>query len=217
MKRLLFTMFFWSALLACHGGLAADPVSPPPPGDKQGDEEVSKPRKFAVGPTAINVISMPSGLKTLNIHFRWSLFPDSRIEVRLVPGTEDKSAAVAPTYFHEHLKGKVQDNLFDCLDHADDGGKVHSFTKDKIVYTMIGRRNSAGNQGVHVSIASETPKKSDKPAAVFLQMDTWAIDKDTLSLDLPRDEFAQPGTLFVWFFRGSKVVWEEQVKWPGYK
>jgi hypothetical protein len=217
MKRLLFTAFFWSAMLACRGGFAAEPVSPPPPDGNQAVEDVSKPRKFAVGPTAIDVMPMPGGPKTLNIHFRWSLYPDARIEVRLVPGTEDKAAKVAPIYFHELLKGKVQDDLFDCLDHPDNGGKTHSFTKDKIVYTMIGRRNSAGNQGVHVSISSETPKKTDQPAAVYLQMDTWAIDKDTLALDLPRDEFAQPGTLFVWFFRGSKVVWEEQVKWPGYR
>jgi hypothetical protein len=36
-------------------------------------------------------------------------------------------------------------------------------------------------------------------------------------LDLARDEFAKSGTLFVWFFRGDQVVWEEQIRWPGYK
>ena len=55
------------------------------------------------------------------------------------------------------------------------------------------------------------------PAAAYLQLDTWAVDQETLSLDLARDEFAKPGTLFVWFFRGDQVVWEEQIRWPGYK
>jgi hypothetical protein len=179
--------------------------------------ENSAVRKTIVGPTAIEIIPKPGGQKTLNIRFRWSLYPDARIEVRLVPGAEDKKAGVAPIYFHEHLKGKVRDDLFDCLDHPDNGGRVHSFTKDKIVYKMIGGQNSSGNQGVHVFVASETPKKDEQPAAIYLQLDTWAVDKETLSLDLARDEFAQPGTLYVWFFRGNKVVWEDQVRWPGYK
>ena len=165
----------------------------------------------------MEIVPVPSGMKTLTIHFRWSLFPDSSIEVRLVPASEAKGGKFAPIYFHEHLKGKVQENLFDCLDHADNGGKTHSFTKETFVYTMIGRRNSLGNQGVHVTVAREEPKKSDTPAAAYLQLDTWAVDTKTLSLDLPRDEFAQPGTLIVWFFRGDKEVWHEQIRWPGYK
>jgi hypothetical protein len=163
------------------------------------------------------IVSEPSGRKSLTIHFPWSIYPESSIEVRLVPGSETKDNEVAPVYFHEHLKGKVRDDFYDCLDHADNGGKTHSFTKDKLVYTMIGRRNSLGNQGVYVQVASETPKKSDAPAAAFFQLDTWAVDKKTLSLDLARDEFTAPGTLVVWFFRGDKTVWQEEVRWDGYK
>jgi hypothetical protein len=193
---------------------AADQAAEP---DSSVDAETPQPQKIGARPTSIAVLSEPGGAKTLNIHFRWSIFPDASIEVRLVPGPEAKGVQVAPVYYHEYLKGKVRDELFDCLDHPDRGGTTHSFSKDKIVYKMIGRRNSLGNQGVHVQVSSETPKKSDQPAAAFLQLDTWALDNDTLSLDLARDEFAAPGTLFVWFFRGDKAVWEEQIRWPGYK
>ena len=106
---------------------------------------------------------------------------------------------------------------------------------------MIGRRNSLGNQGVHVQVHAEdsdTPKSPSKPpppghvqavliwtiesldpnpAAAYLQLDTWAVDQDTLSLDIARDEFAKSGTLFIWFFRGNQAVWQEQIRWPGYK
>ena len=181
------------------------------------DADVATPRKTTTGPTAINILPEPSGLKALNIHFRWSLFTDSRIEVRLVPSADDNAIAASPIYFHEYLKGKVQEDFFDCLDHPDNGGKTHSFTKDKTVYKMIGSQNRLGNQAVHVYVSRETPKKSDQPAAVYLQLDRWAVDKETLSLELARDEFIKPGMLFVWFFRGNKVVWEEQVRWPGYK
>ncbi len=57
----------------------------------------------------------------------------------------------------------------------------------------------------------------ENPAAAYLQLDTWAVDQETLSLDLARDEFTKSGKLFVWFFRGGQVVWEEHIRWPGYK
>jgi hypothetical protein len=189
-------------------------------------------RMISVRPTSIAVLAAPDGRKTLNIHFLWSLITDPSVEVRLVPEAEAKGPglsrpapfpavegkiAVAPIYFHDQLKGRVREELYHCLDQADHGGKTYSFTKDKIVYNMIGSRNSLGRQGVHVKVSNETPTKSDMPAAVFLQLDTWAVDKDTLSLELARDQFAEPGTLFVWFFRGDKVLWEEQIRWPGYK
>jgi hypothetical protein len=132
--------------------------------------------------------------------------------------------------------------LYACLDHSGEGGRDYTFTKDKVVYKMIGRRNSLGNQGVHVLVQTEdsgTRKRSlpkpppgahaqatprleategpdPNPGAVYLQLDTWAVDPETLSLELARDEFANAGTLFVWFFRGDRAVWQEQIRWPGY-
>jgi len=162
-----------------------------------------------------------------------------------VPGTPNlKGLTVSPINFSEFLKGTVRDDLYTCLDHPSEGGRVHSFTKEKITYTMIGRRNSLGNQGVHVHVYTEdsdglqqkSPKalppgarvkarpqlgdsddQSAYPAAAYLQLDTWAVNQETLSLDLARDEFVQSGTFFVWFFRGDRVVWQEQIRWPGYK
>ena len=95
--------------------------------------------------------------------------------------------------------------------------KSYSFTVEKIVYNMIGRQNTIGNQGVHVQVYKQDTDPAKDPAAAFLQLDTFAVDKDTLCLDLPRDEFAHAGTLFVWFFRGDDNVWAEQLPWPGYK
>jgi len=175
------------------------------------------PHKTGARPTSMAVTAGPGGLKMLTIHFRWSLFPKASIEVRLVPGPELKGVTVAPIYFSEHLKDTVRDALYTCLDHPSEGGGTHSFTKDKVVYKMIGRRNSLGNQGVHVQAHREDSDVPEaNPAAAYLQLDTWAVDKETLSLDLARDEFARSGTLFVWFFRGNEVVWEEQIRWPGY-
>ena len=56
--------------------------------------------------------------------------------------------------------------MYECLDHPGEGGRTYSFTKDKIVYKMIGRRNSLGNQGVHVHVLpedSDTRRSPPKP------------------------------------------------------
>ena len=68
-------------------------------------------------PTSMAIIPEPGGLKTLTIHFRWSLFPNASVEVRLVPGPEPKGVTVTPIYFSEHLKGTVREALYACLDH----------------------------------------------------------------------------------------------------
>ncbi len=231
---------------------AADQAPTDPNADADADKadsdkaDADKPKRPKMGarPTSMAIIPERGGLKTLTIHFRWSLFPNSTIEVRLVPGPQRKGATATPIYFFEQLKGTVQEALYTCLDHPGEGGRTHSFTKDKIVYKMIGRRNSLGKQGVHVHVHPEDIDTSQRsppkplppgarvqahphsqdmdspdpnPAAAYLQLDTWAVDQDTLSLDLARDEFTQSGTLFVWFFRGKQVVWEEQIRWPGYK
>ena len=183
----------------------ADPIRPTPTSpnrERQGSR-----------PTSMDIIPEPGGLKTLTIHFRWSLYPNSSIEVRLVPGPPNpKGVTASPIYFSEQLKGTVHEALYTCLDHPGEGGRTHSFTKDKIVYKMIGRRNSLGNQGVHVQVHPEdsdtlqrSPPKplppgarvqahphlledindpDPNPAAAYLQLDTWAVDQGTLSLDL---------------------------------
>jgi hypothetical protein len=232
------------------------PTAPKSQEDAPSAEDVaSKPRKKGARPTSIDITPLPSGQKTLTIHFRWSLYPNSSIEVRLVPSvivppTKDKegeakdkgevakgkdgatkgkevaakdtentldSMEVAPVYFFEHLKGTVREALFRCTDHAGENSGTYSFTKEKTIYKLIGRRNSLNNQAVHVKVCNEDGDPEKNPAAAYLQLDTWAVDRETISLDLARDEFAMPGTLYVWFFRGDAVVWEEQVRWPGYR
>ncbi len=201
---------------------SGDKVQQPPAADQAPDEpkadsdkadaDQPKPRKTGSRPTSMAIIPDPGGLKTLTIHFRWSLYPNASIEVRLVPGPHPKGGTVSPIYFPKLLKGKVQDALYTCLDHPGEGGRTHSFTKDKMVYKMIGRRNSLGNQGVHVHVHPEdmdtqhhSPPKAlppgarvqthrnslddietpdPNPAAAYLQLDTWAVDQGDVVVGL---------------------------------
>ena len=119
------------------------------------DSDKPEPPKTGSRPTSMIIIPERNGLKTLNIHFRWSIYPNASIEVRLVPGVIRKGATVSPVYFLKQLKGKVQEALFTCLDHPGDGGRTYSFTKDKLSYTMVGCRNSLGSQGAYVKVQAE--------------------------------------------------------------
>jgi hypothetical protein len=124
---------------------------------------------------------------------------------------------VVPVNFvGEHFKGKVQERVYKCLDGAGDLAVTDSFTKDKMVYKIIGERNSLGHPSVHVLPYNEGGAPADRPDSVFLQLDTWAVNDRLLSLDMPREVFGKRGTLFVWFFRGDRLLWEEKVDWPGY-
>ena len=148
------------------------------------------------------------GQQTLMIDYRWKLHPDASVEVRLLPA-DAGAATVSPLYFvSEYLKGDVSRKVFHCLDAADTREAVESFTEDKIDFQVIGLRNSLGRPAVLV-LARDVPPPShgkqskpvESPKAVFVLLDCLALGDHSLSLDLPRDRFAQAGLLHVWFLR----------------
>jgi hypothetical protein len=171
----------------------------------------------------VSIVRGRGGQQTLVIDYRWKLHRDASVEVQLVPA-EARSPAVAPLYFaSEYFKRDVSRKVFHCLDAADMREAVDSFTQDKIDFEIIGRRNWLGRAAV-VVLARDTPepahgkevKTVDSPRAAFLMLECWALGDQSLGLDLPRDRFAPPGTLHVWFLRSNRVLWEETVAWPGY-
>ena len=63
------------------------------------DAETPKRRKRGRGRPPMEITSDTSGLKTLTIHFRWKLYPDASIEMRLVSEPIPQGAKVTPIYF----------------------------------------------------------------------------------------------------------------------
>lgn len=177
-----------------------------------------KPPKIKVEPIEIAVIAEQGRRKTLSIDYRWKIHEKASVEVRLVPAERvaQGATAVPVCFVGENVKGKVTEQIFKCLDHAGDRMTTESFTKHRMIYKIIGDRNSLGRPAVYVLPYHETGTVADRPCAVFLQLDCWAVNDHLLALDLPREAFASPGVLFVWFLRDDKVVWEDKVDWPGY-
>ncbi len=212
------SLLAWTPWAACW---AAEPAAPA--ADSQPDQppvvrhKTRKPPAIKVQPILVTVLSERGGRKTLAIDYRWSVYDKASVEVRLVPAARAaKGAIVVPVFFvGEQFHGKVVDQVYRCLDKSADLGTTYSFTKDKMVYQIVGQRNSLGRPSVYVLPYDEGGTPDQRPGAVFLQLDTWAVNDHLLSLDLPRDVFRQPGTLFVWFLRGEKLLWEQRVDWPG--
>lgn len=175
-------------------------------------------RKLVIKPTLVAVVPQRGGQLGLTVHYRWKLHDNASVEVRLVPGQRAQGTSVVPVSFQsEFCRGPVQLKVYRCLDHAATIETTESFTKDKMVYQIIGRQNSLGRPAVHVLPYNEGGTPAERPGAVFLQLDCWAINDHVLNFDLPRDVFAKSGKLFIWFMRSDRVVWEETIDWPGYK
>ncbi len=207
-------------LTPCLGCLVALACAAPP------DEPASPdaPAKKANPTSFVSLLRERSGQQTVMIHYRWKLHSDASVEVRLAPA-DAASAAVAPLYFvGEYFKGDVSRKVFHCLDAADHRETADSFSKDKIDFQILGQQNSLGRPAILVLPCQQVENahgkeagSPDSPKAVFLLLDSWALDDETLNLDLPRQRFADPGLLHVWFLRSNRALWEETVPWPGYR
>jgi hypothetical protein len=174
--------------------------------------------KLKVGPSSIAVIDESGRRQTLSIHYRWRVHANASVEVRLIPGESRKGVSVVPVYFRsEYFTPAVSQKVYHCLDRAADAAPEESFSKDKMTFKIVGARNSLGNPAVYVLPYNEGGNPADRPGAVFLELASWAVNDSILSLDLPHDVFTKSGTLVVWFLRGSQIVWEEKVPWPGYR
>ena len=189
-----------------EGGVAPPPVVPP-----------RKTVRIEAAPGYIDVISDRGGHHTLVINYRWRLHPRASVEVRMIPAERAAGGArVVPVFFvSEQLKGEVEKKVHRSAERGNEVATTESFTKDKMVYKITGERNSLGRTAVSVLPYNEEETPADRPGAVFLQLDDWGLTDDLLYLDMPHEAFAAPGTMFVWFLRGERLIWEAKVPWPG--
>jgi hypothetical protein len=164
----------------------------------------------------VSVVKEHAGQQTLLVRYLWKVHAQASIEVKMVPSDAAQGTSLSPQYFvADYFKGPLAEKINRCLDRAGDQGITDAFTKDKTEFKIIAQKNSLGRPAVLVIPSSEGVSPEKRPAAVFPLLDSWAVNDRLLALDLPRDGFAKPGKLSVWFLRGDKVLWEEQIAWPG--
>lgn len=189
-----------------------------------GSAAAQVPRRVAPatrGPKAMSYVSLVKsrgGDRALVISYPWKVHRRASVEIRLVTGKDPGPSGVRPLLFvKEHMKGEGAVAVFRCQDNASGAGMREPLTEKEIKLEIVGRRNSLGRQSVYVlhELAATDPVPGT--AAVYCLLPAWAINKRLLYLDLPRDDFAQPGKMHVWFLRQDKVLWSETVDWPGYE
>lgn len=161
----------------------------------------------------------------LLIAYPWKVHRRPSVEIRLVAGKDADAGAVRPLFFlSEYMKGEVTVAVYRCQDEAAGAPVRESLTEKEVEFEILGRRNSLAKPSVCVvhRFAADEPDggtTADEPdggtAAVFCLLPAWAIDKRLLRLDLPRQDFAKPGKMHVWFLREGTIVWKETLDWPG--
>ena len=162
------------------------------------------------------IVQKGAGRQVLSIAYPWTIHPQASIEVRLTK--RDSTAIVTPICFlAEQFKDDTRSKVYNCLEAAEQRESTDSFVKDNVTYRIIARRNSLGRPAALVIPEEKGEAKGDgkhasepgPPRAVFLLLDSWAINDHLLNFDLPRDTFSQPGLLHVWFMRGGQAMWRK--------
>jgi hypothetical protein len=198
----------WTILLLSQ---AVGPAAAQPPGNLgPGIRRPNVTRGVSLG-------RRPSGEPFLAIHYPWKVHAQPSVEVRLVTGEDPDPSGIRPLFFiKEFMKGEVSVKIYRAEDEAAGAGAKLPLKEKEIDFEILGRRNSLGKPAV--CVARRVPGDDPAPGTgvVFCRLPSWSVNKRLLWLDLPREYFAEPGKIHVWFLRADKVLWAEQVDWPGY-
>jgi hypothetical protein len=174
----------------------------------------------ARGPKAmscVSLLSQPDGDRALVLSYPWDLHRRPSVEVRLVTGKDPGPAVVRPLLFvGNYMKGKVAADVYHCEDKAAGAPVRQSSAVKGLQFEILGSRNRLERPSVCVIHRFADDQPAPGTTAVFSQLPAWAINRRLLQLDLPREDFTQPGRLYVWFLRDDTILWAETLDWPGY-
>jgi hypothetical protein len=184
----------------------------------QAAENLSAGPPKSAAPAHASVVKQPDGKLTVMIRYPWEVHLRPSIEVRLVSDTTKPQTAEPPLKFLKtRMKAGLPDQIYYSLDRFLGVSIDKTIQVDGIDFEVVGRRNFLEKPTVCViSRPRDYADPSTIAEAAFPFLQCWQIDKGLLSLELPKDAFAQSGTLQIWFLRDDTVLWKESVAWPGY-
>jgi hypothetical protein len=120
------------------------------------------------------------------------------------------------------MKGEITSAVYDIRDKAAETAVKKSLKIRGRECEILGDRNALGKPAATIVFAERARSAADRetapdwPArAVFFPLDAWAVDRNTLRLELPAADFAQPGRIRVWFYREGNLLWWKTLAWPG--
>ena len=152
----------------------------------------------------------------LLIDYPWKAHQRPSVELRRMTKTDKTDFQIRPLFFtSEYFKGEMTDSVYRCQDAAAGVPLIRSREEKGVVFDILGRRNKLGRPSVCVVRPTPPKEPATGTAAVFCLLEPWSLGKQLLHLEPPSPWFDSPGTLYVWMLRDEKIVWQQQIAWPG--
>ena len=175
-------------------------------------------KETADPPAAVKVVvdKTKTGENVLVVQYPWQIHAKASIEVRLITDQKDFDARVRPLRFATiRFEPDAERRVFSTFDEALARPSEWKADAGGLKWEVIGHANHLGRAAVWFV---NTPEKGGSlvgTTAAFHPLDAWAISDRLLMLDLPRGRFSQPGKMYIWFLRGDRILWQEELIWPG--
>jgi hypothetical protein len=172
-------------------------------------------------PSAAKCVSLErsaAGENVLLVDYPWRKHEKPSIEVRLITEKSAYAARAKPQRLAEMpIDEKMQRRIYTAFDTAIDRPSTGKFEIGGMKWDIYARSNHLGQGALWFVNTPEAKDDKSGAAAVFFPPDPWAVNDRVLLLDLPRETFYKPGKLHVWFLRCDRIVWQEEIDWPGQK
>jgi len=187
-----------------------------PAGPAEGQPAEKTPAPESTEVSYARVVRPYTGSPVLVIDYPWVIHARPSIEVQLLSdGDTDLSGRKPLCFVDAYMKGQLLLDVHSTRDRGERLAFIMKTTERGIDLEINGRRNSLSRPAVWIDCHVKTADEKTETRSVFCLLDSWAVDRRTLYLDLPAKHYSQPGKLRVWFLREKDTVWMQTVAWPG--
>jgi hypothetical protein len=185
------------------------------PAESQPAEKTPAPKSTEA--SYARVVRPYTGSPVLVIEYPWNIHASPSVEVQLLSDGDTDLLGSKPLCFVDaYMKGQLLLDVHSTRDRGERLAFTMKTTERGTDLEINGRRNSLSRPAVWIDCHLKTPDlMKTETRSVFCLLDSWAVDRRTLYLDLPAKYYAQPGKLRVWFLREKDTVWIQTVAWPG--
>jgi len=160
----------------------------------------------------------PTGKPLLAIHFPWRFYSRPSIEIRWLADDEPDTTEIRPLQFvGGMMKGEVTSEVYAGRERAWENPVKKTMKVHDREFDILGSRNLLSKPAVTVVFPARATGPDRAARAVFFLLESWALDGHTLWLELPREQFSQPGRIRIWFYRDGTILWWKTLAWPGAK
>ncbi len=172
-------------------------------------------------PAHLSIMRQPDGDPILVVKYPWRQHRHASLEMRLLEDDHRDPSVWKPIFFvGNFLNDEALKAIYYCQDAANNLPAKATFTKgtekEKVDFEVAGRRNFLDRPAVVTACESKLEGPRGGTRLIYWPLEDWAVNRDTLWLELPKKEYTKPCRFRVWFLRDDDIVWSETFAWPGY-